>query len=104
VILTICGGTASRVSQLKKLRGVDCLQEEFFMKAISYEGVRQMSVFNCEKPTIQAPTDAFLRVTQAEFAVATSTCTTAALLEIKEPSWATHPKNGWQKNLPAISR
>jgi glutathione-independent formaldehyde dehydrogenase len=33
------------------------------MKAISYEGVRQMSVSNREKPTIQAPTDALLRVT-----------------------------------------
>jgi glutathione-independent formaldehyde dehydrogenase len=32
------------------------------MKAISYEGVRQMSVSNREKPTI-APTDALLRVT-----------------------------------------
>jgi glutathione-independent formaldehyde dehydrogenase len=33
------------------------------MKAISYHGVRQMSVSNHEKPTIQSPSDALLRVT-----------------------------------------
>ncbi len=33
------------------------------MKAISYEGVRQMSVSNQKKPSIQKPTDALLRVT-----------------------------------------
>jgi glutathione-independent formaldehyde dehydrogenase len=33
------------------------------MKAISYQGVRQMSVSNHEKPTIQSPSDALLRVT-----------------------------------------
>jgi glutathione-independent formaldehyde dehydrogenase len=33
------------------------------MKAISYEGVRQMSVSKRKKPTIQSPTDALLRVT-----------------------------------------
>jgi glutathione-independent formaldehyde dehydrogenase len=33
------------------------------MKAISYEGVRKMSVSTREKPTIQSPTDALLRVT-----------------------------------------
>jgi glutathione-independent formaldehyde dehydrogenase len=33
------------------------------MKAISYEGVHQMSVSDREKPAIQAPTDALLRVT-----------------------------------------
>jgi len=33
------------------------------MKAISYEGVRKMSVSNRPKPTIQSPTDAVLRVT-----------------------------------------
>src|SRR6266436_1500550 len=33
------------------------------MKAISYEGVRQITVSQREKPTIQAPTDALLRVT-----------------------------------------
>jgi len=33
------------------------------MKAISYQGVRKMSVSNHEKPTIQSPNDALLRVT-----------------------------------------
>src|SRR6201986_489549 len=33
------------------------------MKAISYDGVREMKVSNRPKPTIQKPTDALLRVT-----------------------------------------
>jgi glutathione-independent formaldehyde dehydrogenase len=33
------------------------------MKAVSYEGVRQMSVSNRPKPQLQSPTDALLRVT-----------------------------------------
>jgi len=33
------------------------------MKAVTYEGVRKMSVSNQSKPKIDSPTDAILRVT-----------------------------------------
>jgi threonine dehydrogenase-like Zn-dependent dehydrogenase len=35
------------------------------MKAVTYEGVRRMSVSNQTKPKIESPTDALLKVTTA---------------------------------------